>query len=156
MAHAEAFVGVWCILFILIIIELKRWSRQRTSKYKFFFISLFRILVLTLWSSIATSWWKPRFEKTKVAEPSLLLCRVSSHRIILLSFRYVWEYRVRDRANEEKRKHSKRWEQIRFLVARMCRQEVLPEILKMNWKEHSDPNTACYCKIVEFIFILMG
>jgi len=97
-----------------------------------FSILLLRILVLTLWSSNATSWWKTRFEKTKVAEPSLLLCRVSSHRIILLSFRYVWEYSVRDCANEEKRKHSKRWERIRFLVARMCRQEVLPEILKMN------------------------
>ena len=115
---------------IKMIIQMAEIKVHRSIQH--FSILLLRILVLTLWSSKATSWWKTRFEKTKVAEPSLLLCRVSSHRIILLSFRYVWEYRVRDCANEEKRKHSKRWERIRFLVARMCRQEVLPEILKMN------------------------
>ena len=117
---------------IKLIIKMAEINVSTHRSIQHFSILLLRILVLTLWSSNATSWWKTRFEKTKVAEPSLLLCRVSSHRIILLSFRYVWEYSVRDCANEEKRKHSKRWERIRFLVARMCRQEVLPEILKMN------------------------
>ena len=134
MAHTEAFVGGLAHIVypyrIKMIIQTAEIKVHRSIQH--FSILLLRILVLTLWSSKATSWWKTRFEKTKVAEPSLLLCRVSSHRIILLSFRYVWEYSVRDCANEEKRKHSKRWERIRFLVARMCRQEVLPEILKMN------------------------